>query len=62
VLTDGLSERYGDIFLKHGPVINYLGMALDIRLAGAVQVTLAEYNTSFPASSDSTYARQGRTV
>jgi hypothetical protein len=31
-LTDGLTKSYGEISLKHGPVINYLGMVLDFKL------------------------------
>jgi Reverse transcriptase (RNA-dependent DNA polymerase) len=42
-LTDGLTVRYGEITLKHGPVINYLGMVLDFTLAGEVQVTMGGY-------------------
>jgi hypothetical protein len=28
-LTEGLKTRYGDIALKHGTQINYLGMSID---------------------------------
>jgi Reverse transcriptase (RNA-dependent DNA polymerase) len=42
-LTDGLTERYGEISLKHGPVLNYLGMVLDFTLAGEAKVTMAGY-------------------
>jgi hypothetical protein len=42
-LTDGLTKRYGEITLKHGPVVNYLGMVLDFSIVGEVQVTMAGY-------------------
>jgi Reverse transcriptase (RNA-dependent DNA polymerase) len=42
-LIDGLVGRYGVISLKHGPVINYLGMVLDFTHAGEVQVTMGGY-------------------
>jgi hypothetical protein len=42
-MTDGLTERYGEISLKHGPVINYLGMVLDFTNTGEVQVTMSGY-------------------
>ena len=42
-LTDGLTKRYGEITLKHGPVINYLGMVLDFTHVGEVQVTMSGY-------------------
>ena len=42
-LTDGLTERYGEISLKHGPVLNYLGMVLDFTTAGEAKVTMAGY-------------------
>ena len=42
-LTDGLKKKYGEITLKHGPTINYLGMVLDFTHAGEVRVTMAGY-------------------
>jgi Reverse transcriptase (RNA-dependent DNA polymerase) len=42
-LTDGLTKRYGEITLKHGPVSNYLGMVLDFTHAGEVRVTMCGY-------------------
>jgi hypothetical protein len=42
-LTDGLIGRYGQISLKRGPVINYLGMVLDFTHTGEVQVTMGGY-------------------
>jgi Reverse transcriptase (RNA-dependent DNA polymerase) len=39
-LTEGLTKRYGEISLKHGSVINYLGMVLDYSHAGQVEVTM----------------------
>lgn len=42
-LTDGLKKRCGEVTLKHGPVINYLGMVLDFRHAGEVRMTMGGY-------------------
>lgn len=42
-LTEGLRKRYGDISLKHGPVVNYLGMVLDFSHAGEARVTMCGY-------------------
>jgi hypothetical protein len=42
-LTDGLTKRYGEITLKHGPVSNYLGMVLDFTHAGEARVTMCGY-------------------
>lgn len=50
-LTDGLEKRYGEISLKHGPVINYLGMVLDFTQAGEVKVTMAGYTDDVLKSS-----------
>ena len=50
-LTDGLEKRYGEISLKHGPVINYLGMVLDFTHAGEVKVTMAGYTDDVLKSS-----------
>jgi hypothetical protein len=33
-LTDGLKTRYGEVTLKHGPMINYLGISFDFTHAG----------------------------
>jgi hypothetical protein len=50
-LTEGLTKRYGEISLKHGPVINYLGMVLDFTLAGQVKVTMSGYTDDVLKSS-----------
>jgi hypothetical protein len=42
-LTDGLKTRYGEITLKHGPMINYLGISLDFTHAGEARLTMAGY-------------------
>ena len=42
-LTQGLRNRYGDISLKHGPLLNYLGMQLDFSHAGEARLTMAGY-------------------
>ena len=38
-LVDGLRKRYGSITLSHGPVINYLGMAIDMHIPGTAMIT-----------------------
>jgi hypothetical protein len=45
-LTDGLKKRYGEITLKHGPLINYLGISIDFSHAGEAKLTMAGYVTS----------------
>jgi hypothetical protein len=42
-LTDGLKTRYGEITLKHRPMINYLGISLDFTHAGEARLTMAGY-------------------
>jgi hypothetical protein len=42
-LTDGLKKRYGEITLKHGPLINYLGISVDFSHAGEARLTMAGY-------------------
>jgi Reverse transcriptase (RNA-dependent DNA polymerase) len=42
-LTSGLKKRYGEISLKHGPVVNYLGMVLDFSHTGEARVTMGGY-------------------
>jgi hypothetical protein len=50
-LTQGLTKRYGEISLKHGPVINYLGMVLDFTHVGQVVVTMSGYTDDVLKSS-----------
>lgn len=42
-LTDWLKKRYGEITLKHGPVVNYLDMVLDFTFRGEARVTMSGY-------------------
>jgi hypothetical protein len=42
-LTDGLKTRYGEITLKHGPMINYFDISLDFTYAGEARLTMAGY-------------------
>jgi hypothetical protein len=42
-LTDGLRKRYGEIILKHGPNINYLGVSLDFTHSGEARLTMTGY-------------------
>ena len=42
-LVDGLRKRYGAITLSHGPVINYLGMAIDMHVPGQAMITTTGY-------------------
>jgi hypothetical protein len=42
-LTDGLKIRYGVIALKHGPLINYLGISIDFNHSGEARFTMAGY-------------------
>jgi hypothetical protein len=50
-LTDGLTKRYGEISLKHGPVINYLVMVLDFTHSGAAKVIMSGYTDDLLKSS-----------
>jgi hypothetical protein len=50
-LTDGLTKRYGEISLKHGPVINYLGMVLDFTHTRAAKVMMSGYTDDLLKSS-----------
>jgi hypothetical protein len=51
-LTQGLTKRYGEISLKHGPVINYLGMVFDFTYVGQVVVTMSGYTDDVLKSSN----------
>jgi hypothetical protein len=42
-LTEGLRMRYGEITLKHGPMLNYLGMSLDFSHSGEARLTMSGY-------------------
>ena len=42
-LVNGLRTRYGEITLTHGPTINYLGMAIDMRIPGQAMITTTGY-------------------
>ena len=42
-LVDGLRKRYGSITLSHGPLINYLGMAIDMYIPGTAMITTTGY-------------------
>jgi Reverse transcriptase (RNA-dependent DNA polymerase) len=42
-LTSGLKKRYGEITLKHGPIVNYLGMVLDFSHPGEARITMGGY-------------------
>jgi Reverse transcriptase (RNA-dependent DNA polymerase) len=42
-LTDGLLKRYGEITLRHGPMINYLGVSIDFSHSGEARLTMAGY-------------------
>jgi hypothetical protein len=42
-VTEGLKTRYGDISLKHGTQINYLGMSIDFTHTGEARLTMAGY-------------------
>ena len=42
-LCEGLRAKYGDISLAHGPLINYLGMNVDITESGQAKVTMKGY-------------------
>ena len=42
-LVDGLCKRYGAITLSHGPVINYLRMAIDMHVPGQAMITTTGY-------------------
>jgi hypothetical protein len=51
VLTEGLKTRYGDIALKHGTQINYLGMSIDFTHTGEARLTMAGYVDEIPSTS-----------
>ena len=42
-LTDGLKRIYGDISLKYGDMINYLGMSIDLTHSGEARLTMCGY-------------------
>ena len=42
-LTSGLKKRYGERTLKHGPIVNYLGMVLDFSHPGEARITMGGY-------------------
>ena len=42
-LSEGLRNRYGEITLNHGPILNYLGMVLDFSFTGKARVTMSGY-------------------
>jgi hypothetical protein len=42
-LTSGLKKRYGEIKLKHGPIVNYLGMVLEFSHPGEARITMGSY-------------------
>lgn len=42
-LCEGLRAKYGDISLAHGPLINYLGMTVDMTESGQAKVTMKGY-------------------
>ena len=42
-LVEGLRKRYGAITLSYGPVINYLGMAIDMYVSGQAMITTTGY-------------------
>ena len=42
-LANRLRKRYGAIILSHGPLINFLGMAIDMTVPGQARVTTSGY-------------------
>lgn len=42
-LTEGLRQRYGEITLRHGPMLNYLGISVDLTHTGEARLTMAGY-------------------
>ena len=42
-LTEGLKTRCGDISLKNGTMVNYLGMSIDFTHPGEARLTMAGY-------------------
>ena len=42
-LVEGLRKRYGAITLSHGPVVNYLGMSIDMHISGQAMITTTGY-------------------
>ena len=42
-LVDGLRMRYGAITLSHGPIINYLGMAINMYVSAQAMITTTGY-------------------
>ena len=43
-LVEGLHNRYGAITLTHGPVVNYLGMSVDLSTSGRAEITMRGYS------------------
>ena len=50
-LIDGLRSRYGAITLAHGPIVNYLGMSLDLTTPGRAEITMRGYTEEVVAIS-----------
>ena len=42
-LCSGLKDRYGEITRNDGPILNYLGMVLDLSVRGEVKMTMKGY-------------------
>ena len=43
-LVEGLRNRYGAITLAHGPIVNYLGMSINLSTPGRAEVTMRGYS------------------
>ena len=50
-LCDGLKNNYGDITRCDGPILNYVGMQLDLTFAGKARITMQGYVDDVLASS-----------
>ena len=42
-LIEGLKSRYGVITVAHGPLLNYLGMCIDMSVSGEARITMGGY-------------------
>jgi hypothetical protein len=50
-LVEGLRKRYGAITLAHGPIVNYLGMSIDLSSPGRAEITMRGYTDEVVSTS-----------
>jgi hypothetical protein len=50
-LVEGLRNRYGEITLTYGPIVNYLGMRIDLSIPGRAEITMQGYSDEVVSTS-----------